>query len=79
VCSSDLLAKAIADREIAFNERGRVVQQASDYIKSAAAIVDKVASLPLPRKAVVTDAGSDLRRLSAVYDEDFMAILEGRK
>lgn len=73
------LAKAVADREIAINERDRVAQQASDYIKSAAAIVDKVASLPLPRKTAVESAGSDLRRLGAVYDEDFISLLEGRK
>lgn len=73
-----LVAKqAIADRDVSIATLKQERDAALEALRTATAIVEKIATLPLGRKATFNAQVTDYRRsLSAVYSPEFMKFLQ---
>jgi hypothetical protein len=58
-------------------ERDQALVERDSVLKTTKALLDRVASAPLARRAVVRDAQRDLSRFSGVYSESFLNMLKG--
>jgi hypothetical protein len=67
--------EAIEERDAARRERDEVAQAAATVIEQTTQIIDKLASMPVGRKAVIREVRDDLAGLERIYGPEILKLI----